>query len=176
MIEIMLGVALMLQIVVIVFVIRMWRTQASSDTGTLKTTCESLQKGQERLEVMFREEMVANRREAGDHARVAREENNVSLKNMGESLGTQLSTHLKTASDAQQEQLVGFGSQLRTLVEGSKNDAAQLRAELSKSFTQFSESLLKQVTDSTALQSQRFDQFDSTQDWELSSLTATRST
>lgn len=160
MLEIMLGVALLLQIIVVGLVVSLRRVQGTSDTGTLKITCDALQKGQEKLEIVVRDEMVVNRREAGDHARVAREENNSSLKMMGEGLGLQLGTHLKTASDSQKDQLIGFETQLRTLEQGNKRDASQLREELSKSFTQFSESLMKQVTNATALQGQRFEQFE----------------
>jgi hypothetical protein len=89
-----------------------------------------------------------------------REESNASLKAMGEWIGTQLGNHLKVSSDAQKEQLAGFVLQLRTLNESSTQDAGQLREQLFKSFTQFSDLLVKQVSESTTIQGQRFDQFE----------------
>jgi len=89
-----------------------------------------------------------------------REETSNSLKSMGQWLGTQLGNHLKLATDAQKEQLAGFDGQIKLLVQTSKHDAGQLREELSKTVALLSDSLTKQVTETTRLQSQRFEHFD----------------
>jgi DNA recombination protein RmuC len=222
MIQVLIGIAILLQIAGLALLWALWRRQESSDAGALKSACAALEKGQERLEALVRDEIAANRREQNEQARLARDETNVALhklseqftsltersqesgerlsdrlstslrtfgqhltkqfndlsaqektqsdrlrdettlalKNLGEWLGTQLGNHLKAASDAQKDQLASFDGQLKHLVQTNKQDAGQLREELIKTLTQLSDSLTKQVTDSTALQGQRFDQFE----------------
>lgn len=221
MVEVMVGIVVVLQLLGVGLLFVLWRGQSSNDTGTLRSTCEALQKGQERLEAIVREEMVSNRRETAEQARAARdesnavsaklsdkfdglvkgnhefseklsaniatglgtlnnnftsklqefavaeklesdrfrEENNATLKAMGEWLATQLVNNLNLASGAQKDQLAGFEVQLKTLVQTNKEDAGHLRKELFEGFNQLASSVSKNFSAAGETQRGQFDSF-----------------
>lgn len=165
--ELLLYVVLGLQVVGLLATGIVWRRQKSSDIAALKLACNDLQKGQERLEILVRDEMANNRRESGEQARAGREEAGVSAGKLAEQFGgfqhdnlafrEHLAERLSANFNAFSKDLAG---QIETSGAASKDESAQLRAELFEAFNKFGSALARQVNEATDLQDRRFEQFE----------------
>ena len=165
--DILIYVVLGLQFVGLILTLVVWRRQNAAPIVALKTTCESLEKGQDRLETLVRDEMAGNRREAGEQARVSRDEMGASADKLieqfailqrdnlifREQLGERFSANLATLAKDLIGQIEGTGV-------ASREEAVQLRGELFKLFNGFGTALTRQMTESIGAQDRRFEQFE----------------
>ena len=165
--DILLTVVLLLQIVGLALIFVLWRRQDSSDGGTLKSTCDELQKAQGRLETLVREEMLSNRREAGEQARAGRDEVGVAMGKLAEQFGVlqrENGTFREHLAERLGANFNNFANIMAEKIESSgaanKSEAAQLRSELFKTFDGFSTGLSRQANEATARQDHRFEQFE----------------
>ena len=161
--DILLYVVLGLQVIGLILILIVWRRQNSGNISALKTTCEGLEKGQERLETLVREEMAGNRRETGEQARAARDEAGVAALKLVEQFGAlqrdnvafreHISERLSTNLSAFGKNLVG---QLELSGASHKGEAAQMRAELLAAFGHLDAALGAQLKAATAGQDENF--------------------
>ncbi len=145
-----------LQTLVLLLIFVLWRRQKSADVAPLKEAYDGLQKGQEHLESVVREELSVNRREADEQARAGRDETGASMEKLAESflaLQDENATLRETLGPQLNANLSGFakvlGDQIENLGDVSQTDSDRLRAEL-----------VHQVIAATAQQGQRFDTFE----------------
>ena len=165
--DILLFVLLLLQMGGLALTFVLWRRQSSTEGDALKRTCDELQKAQGRLESIVREEMLGNRREAGEQARAGRDEAGAATGKLAEQFGVlqrenvafreHLSEKLSSSLNAFAQTLVG---QFNDSAAANKSDAAQLRAELLKSLENFGAGLSRQLSETTTRQDRRFEQFE----------------
>ena len=137
--DILLFAVLGLQAVVLLAIFVLWRRHKTNDITPLQTSYDGLQKGQERLESVVREEMAVNRREASEQARAGRDETGASMDklaeqflvlqrentNFRERLAQQLGTNFNAFAK-------GLVAEIERLGAASNSEAAQLRAELTR--------------------------------------------
>ena len=154
--EILLFAIIGLQTLVLVFIFVLWRRQKTTDITPLQTSYDGLQKGQERLESVVREEMSVNRREASEQARAGRDETGASLDKLAgqflvlqrentdfrERLAQQLGTNFNAFAR-------GLVAEIERLGAASHSESAQLRAEL-----------VGYLSEATAAQGQSFENFE----------------
>jgi DNA recombination protein RmuC len=125
------------------------------DLSPLQARLDILEKLQERGEKAVAESLDRNRQEAHEQARALRGEMQQALKL---STDSQVQS-LDRISNAQQQRLEDFATRLNALRQAGETNDSQLRQELVASFTQFRDSLQKQVADMSVLQKQQLDSF-----------------
>ncbi len=81
---VLLGIVALLQVVSLTMIVLTLKKQTDSDSGALRVQCETLEKGQVRLEALLRDEIAANRREIASGAKETRDEIGRSLKELNE--------------------------------------------------------------------------------------------
>ena len=165
--DILLYLVLSLQFVGLILLLVVWRRQNAGHIAALKTTCEGLEKGQERLETLVRDEMAGNRREAGEQARVSRDELGASADKLTEQFAVLQRDNLlfrEQLSERLSANLSAFAKDLIRQIEGAgadnREEAVQLRGELFKLFNGFGTALTRQMTEATGAQDRRFAQFE----------------
>ena len=165
--EILIYAILGLQIFVLILIGLLWRRQSSGAVAAFKGSAETLQKGQDRLEALLRDEMAGNRREAGEQARVAREETGASASKIIEQFAGLQRDNLAFRERLAERLNVNFGEFSKALVgrvesagNANKEEAALLRGELFKLFNEFGIALTRQMSDATTAQDRRFEQFE----------------
>ncbi len=165
--DILLYLVLSLQFVGLILLLVVWRRQNVGHIAALKTTCEGLEKGQERLETLVRDEMAGNRREAGEQARVSRDELGASADKLTEQFAVLQRDNLlfrEQLSERLSANLSAFAKDLIRQIEGAgadnREEAVQLRGELFKLFNGFGTALTRQMTEATGAQDRRFAQFE----------------
>ena len=164
---ILLGVVLLFQACGLALLWVLWTRQNSSDSGALKGACDELQKAQGRLEALVREEMISNRREIGEQARIGREEAHnataklaeqfVALQRGNGEFREQLSEKLSAGLNAFAQSLI---KQLNDAGALGKAESAQLRTELFAALDKVGASLDGQMAGATASQERRFEGFE----------------
>lgn len=165
--DILLYTVLGLQFVGLILISIVWRRQNSGRIAALTTTCEGLEKGQERLETLVRDEMAGNRLEVGEQARVAREEMGTSAGELTEQFAIFQRENLmfrEQLGERFSANLSAFATDLIGQIEGAgadnRDEAVQLRGELFKLFNDFGAALTRQMTEATGAQDRRFAQFE----------------
>lgn len=165
--DILLYLVLGLQFVGLILILIVWRRQNSGRIAALTTTCEGLEKGQERLETLVRDEMAGNRREAGEQARVSREEMGTSAGNLTEQFAIVQRDNLafrEQSSERLSADLDAFAKDLVGQIEGAgadnRDESVQLRGELFKLFNDFGAALTRQMAEAIGAQDRRFAQFE----------------
>lgn len=123
MLELLLGIAIFLQLVGVVLLAVLLRRQTSSDTSTLASTFATIEKGQERLETIVRDEMVNNRREIAEQSRIARLELHESLQRLADSV----SKNVSAAAEAQRTQSETFLARIDKISESTEKRLEVLR-------------------------------------------------
>ena len=160
--ELLITVVLGLQVVGLLTTFVVWRRQKSSDVSA-----SDLQKGQQHLESLVRDEMAHNRSEAGEQARAGRDEAGASAGKIAEQFGVlqrdnlafreHFSERLGTNFNTFAKDLAG---QIEVSGAASKDEVAQLRAELFETLHKFGGALTRQISEATDLQDRRFEQFE----------------
>ncbi len=135
--------------------IALFRRPNVVDLSPLQARLDVLERLQERGEKAVAESLDRNRQEAHEQARALRAEVQQALKL---STDSQVQS-LDRISTAQQQRLEDFATRLNALRQAGETNDSQLRQELVASFTQFRDSLQKQVADMSVLQKQQLDSF-----------------
>lgn len=160
--------------------IAIWRRRDVNDLSPIQSKLDGLEKAQERIERVMREEMGKNREEMSLASRQGREETGNVLKGFGDSLQARMAE----ITVLQKSQLDGFSGQLDSLMkkmdqglekvgktvegrldamreestrqlagvrEDSASNATSLRSEVGSALKNFGDSLTKSVSDMSAL-------------------------
>lgn len=160
----------------------------NTDSASLHSQCEALEKGQARLETLVRDEIAGNRRELGEHltgfGRISTENADKLTAKLGEafqklvteqagaakstreqagatlkSLGETLDANQKNGAETQKSQLGMLAQRLAELSQNSKSDADQLRESLSRECKAMGDSLRKQASEIATLQKNQLTTF-----------------
>jgi DNA recombination protein RmuC len=119
-------IATVLLLAAVLMLVLLLRRPSGTDLSPVMTWLEALVKSQERTERAVREEIGANRKEAGDQARGLREELGSSFKNFRDSLQMQMTD----LTGSQKQHFDAFAAQLATLVEKLERKSDELRVAL----------------------------------------------
>jgi DNA recombination protein RmuC len=125
-------IATVLLVAVALMLVLVLRRPTGTDLSPVLTWLETLVKSQERTERAVREEIGANRKEAGDQARGLREELSSTLKNFRDSLQMQMTD----LTGSQKQHFDSFAAQLATLVEKLEKKSDELRLALESKVAQ----------------------------------------
>jgi DNA recombination protein RmuC len=117
-------IALFLLAIVIVLLILALRRRSGGDIAPLLKQLESIERGQERGERGFRDEVARNREESSKQARSLREETNASVQRLSDSVLQQMTG----LSGLQKQQLEGFAGQMSRLTESNEQKLDNLRS------------------------------------------------
>lgn len=123
--DLLLGISLVLLVANLVLLVASLFRRVAPDFSPLQSRFESLQTGQERMERLFREEIIHNREESSALAKQAREELGAKLASSGDSLQTRLAD----IAGLQQKQLNGFAQQLASLTQNTETRLDSIRIE-----------------------------------------------
>ena len=113
---------LLMALVLVLFALSL-RRRSGGDSASLQKRLESIERGQERGEREFRDEVARNREESNAQARSQREELNASVQRLSDSV-VQRITGL---SGLQKQQLDGFAGQMNRLTESNEQKLDSLR-------------------------------------------------
>jgi len=115
--------AVVLLLVLIVLLAVVLKPASGADVAALGRRLESIERGQERGEREFRDEIARGREEASGQASTLRREMGATLKGMNDTVWSQM-THLV---GLQKQQAEGFAGQLSRLTESNETKLDQLR-------------------------------------------------
>jgi DNA recombination protein RmuC len=115
--------SVLLMAIVLVLLALSLRRRFGGDSATFQKQLESIERGQERGEREFRDEVARNREESNAQARSLREELNASVQRLSDSV-VQRITGL---SGLQKQQLDGFAGQMNRLTESNEQKLDSLR-------------------------------------------------
>jgi DNA recombination protein RmuC len=115
--------SVLLMAIVFVLLALSLRRRSGGDSASLQKQLESIERGQERGEREFRDEVARNREESNAQARSQREELNASVQRLSDSV-VQRITGL---SGLQKQQLDGFAGQMNRLTESNEQKLDGLR-------------------------------------------------
>ena len=115
--------SVLLMAIVFVLLALSLRRSSGGDSASLQKQLESIERGQERGEREFRDEVARNREESNAQARSQREELNASVQRLSDSV-VQRITGL---SGLQKQQLDGFAGQMNRLTESNEQKLDGLR-------------------------------------------------
>lgn len=104
------------------------RRNATAQLTNVRHQLETVERGQERLEKLLREEMARNREDSGNHSRQTREETSRALS----SLANSLQSRMAETSSLQREHLDSFAQQLNALIQSNEQRLAGMRDTMEK--------------------------------------------
>ncbi len=114
--------------VILFLLILLLRRNAAAQLTNVRHQLEMVERGQERLEKLLREEMARNREDSGNHSRQTREETSRALS----SLANSLQSRMAETSSLQREQLDSFSQQLNALIQSNEQRLAGMRDTMEK--------------------------------------------